>query len=204
MAIEDKLSRTAELFHRMWAHAEELQEETALQAARKTARRHWLTREPAAEEPYTALNYHNDDEANLVSELSPVKVKVTPRPLPEQYRRQHLYVEDGREILSDNDEELEENVEIVWNDTDEPLVKPHHRVRTAVIRPPEASAPIQTVQTSRQPADSKESVIRMDQSLERMKRETESIKTKVHRPAPRQGEDMAPYRYEQIDAAIDH
>jgi hypothetical protein len=103
MAIEDKLSRTAELFHRMWAHAEELHEETALQAARKTARRNWLTQAPQhPQTPYTALDYHNDDEHNLVSELSPVKVKVTPRPLPEQYRRQHLYVEDGREILSDN------------------------------------------------------------------------------------------------------
>jgi hypothetical protein len=44
----------------------------------------------------------------------------------------------------------------------------------------------------------------MDQSLERMKRETESIRTKVHRPIPREAEDMAPYRYEQIDAALDN
>ena len=82
MAIEDKLSRTTQLFHKMHEKPKRARPPKIPTQSEEDAK------------PDKPIQYRVNDTENLVEEISPRKIKVASKPSPEMYKRQHIFVEE--------------------------------------------------------------------------------------------------------------
>lgn len=100
------------------------------------------------------IKYSINDEENLKTELSPTKIKISPAPQPSQYKRQHIFVEEGLEIFSeagdDEEDQLQREVELIFEDREKGTIaeskgveKPNCMLRkqTAKRRPSQQTVP---------------------------------------------------------------
>lgn len=99
MSVEDQLSKTLAIIHSV--------QDSTIGHHRQRSKLRIITEVAHDDTPERSkmLNYKNDEDYNLQNEQSPRKIKIRPNPAPEQFKRQHLFVEEAGEILEDSYEE---------------------------------------------------------------------------------------------------
>lgn len=86
MQIEDQLSKTAQVFQSMLRNPQRKAKIPGSKKIQPDDDKKTVKQKPV-------IKYVNNDILNLRKEESPTKIKITPRPLPEQYRRQHIFIQ---------------------------------------------------------------------------------------------------------------